>query len=527
MPLQGDYTFTDRELHDVLGFLELMNQPSSKQQESPELGFGILDEIGEFVSRPNIVPPPSAGLQFQPHISGIDPLLQLNGYAPADSGGLTNVPMSHPLYSSSLAERRSQAHQALQLHQTHQALQAHQVHQTLHLQNHQYPSHSSNVGGARGGLADMMTKSPEFLSMKKQTLYPDTKPDIRSTGASSSSQHWSNPVQQYSALKPDHEGGMTFGEDNAAKVSHGASEKQRRDRINNMIEQLRLLVPAGGGMRAMHPASFNPESASETKRSKYVVLVETIQLITLQNHQLKEREKEIEMLRQYKLEHEASCSIGGAGTSADPYATTFEGGKQKRPSTSELMKQILSQNDDMFEEELEAGSHSAAHSPRTMSCEEGGDGEQDSHPRPSSPERSETAQVQRSSGSGLGIQKSGGSGLAVQRSSGSGPGIQRSGGSGLASHPDVSIDMGLGHCYIKVTCVDRRGLLADILAALSSLPLEVKRAAITTSVSGAVTDIFEVKLDSGININAEDLKVRVVENLLSEDSALGSKRKAH
>ncbi len=35
--------------------------------------------------------------------------------------------------------------------------------------------------------------------------------------------------------------GGAYGGDGVPKVSHGASEKQRRDRINSMIDQLRLL----------------------------------------------------------------------------------------------------------------------------------------------------------------------------------------------------------------------------------------------------------------------------------------------
>lgn len=85
-------------------------------------------------------------------------------------------------------------------------------------------------------------------------------------------------------------------DDGPAKVSHGASEKQRRDRINSMIDQLRRLVPPGGGARGgmgsaapgMPPPS--PElCALEGKRSKYVVLAETIQLVTLLTHQVRDR----------------------------------------------------------------------------------------------------------------------------------------------------------------------------------------------------------------------------------------------
>ena len=34
----------------------------------------------------------------------------------------------------------------------------------------------------------------------------------------------------------------------AMRVSHGASEKQRRDRINAMIDELRVIVPSGAAV---------------------------------------------------------------------------------------------------------------------------------------------------------------------------------------------------------------------------------------------------------------------------------------
>lgn len=61
------------------------------------------------------------------------------------------------------------------------------------------------------------------------------------------------------------------------------------------------------------------------------------------------------------------------------------------------------------------------------------------------------------------------------------------------SVPGVEVDMGPDHCYLKVTCPDRRGLLADVLHALRTLPLEITRAAITTGPDGFATDIFELK----------------------------------
>uniref|UniRef100_A0A7S0IGZ0 BHLH domain-containing protein n=1 Tax=Micromonas pusilla TaxID=38833 RepID=A0A7S0IGZ0_MICPS len=73
-------------------------------------------------------------------------------------------------------------------------------------------------------------------------------------------------------------------DDGSQRVSHGASEKQRRDRINAMIDELRTLVPgqAGGG---------------EGRRSKYIVLQDTINMITVLKARCQAQERELVALR--------------------------------------------------------------------------------------------------------------------------------------------------------------------------------------------------------------------------------------
>ena len=56
-----------------------------------------------------------------------------------------------------------------------------------------------------------------------------------------------------------------------ARANHGASEKQRRDRINSKIDELRALVPA--------PAGKGGEGEEEKSRSKLSVLQQSIDLI--------------------------------------------------------------------------------------------------------------------------------------------------------------------------------------------------------------------------------------------------------
>lgn len=104
------------------------------------------------------------------------------------------------------------------------------------------------------------------------------------------------------------------------------------------------------------------------------------------------------------------------------------------------------------------------------------------------------------------------------------------------SVPGVEVDMGPEHCYLKVTCPDRRGLLADVLHALRTLPLEITRAAITTGPDGFATDIFELKqtfYGTEKEMSAEEIqaaveaKLKEAEEVFKEDcdEFLGGKRK--
>jgi hypothetical protein len=88
-----------------------------------------------------------------------------------------------------------------------------------------------------------------------------------------------------------------------------------------------------------------------------------------------------------------------------------------------------------------------------------------------------------------------------------------------SSPPGVEVHPGseAGTCYVRVACADRRGLLADILNALRQMPLEVVRAAITTSKEGYVNDVFELRCApdaGGAALANEDIKLAVERQLL-------------
>lgn len=60
---------------------------------------------------------------------------------------------------------------------------------------------------------------------------------------------------------------VAIGPDGKPQISHSVVEKQRRDRINNLIDELREIVP---------PQESSP---TDTKRPKHVVLADTIALV--------------------------------------------------------------------------------------------------------------------------------------------------------------------------------------------------------------------------------------------------------
>lgn len=238
------------------------------------------------------------------------------------------------------------------------------------------------------------------------------------------------------------------GEDGGNKVSHGASEKQRRDRINAMIDQLRVIgarhlrscahaLPVDDADDVHAVPSDAPRSGKgagssgdvgEGRRSKFVVLQQTIN--TLKSLQLRCAAQEEELAR-----------LRGAAPPAPPAASN---GRSAGSAPAEL---------------------------------------------PSLP----TAH---------GV-----------------PGVEVHQGSDTRT------------CFVRVSTMDRRGLLADILNALRAMPLEVVRAAITTSADGRVSDCFELRLASGAGggLRRDDIKRAVELQLLAaaadDDADEGKRRK--
>lgn len=257
-PAEFDYTFTDRELQDILGFMELQ-QTQGQSQEPP-------------TSTPSFFPassPASLGLQFQPHPPQGNPL----GSAPVHAFDQKFVGSKGDAPSSSSA-------------------------------------YGSGLGAPNGGLAagHPATRSNSISQGPAPAPFPDKRPSLlqaQSFGTSGNkadrgTAHWNSTAAATKLVNKSSATKLSACDAAEPKqhISHSTVEKQRRDRINSLIDevistmhafilclpwqlraekvsvlllQLRDLVPP-------QPLSSQQEGL-ENKRPKHVVLSDTIALV--------------------------------------------------------------------------------------------------------------------------------------------------------------------------------------------------------------------------------------------------------
>jgi len=447
---QAEYTFTDRELHDVIEFFEVMNTPPNHQslggkttqwtttsnRQNPVASTSF--DVGEYMNLPSSLPsqPAIGTLQFHPRTSPDD--------------DLHDMPQQP---HSTLPQNIRQPYSSRQLPVKHE------------WNDRGEQPNASNVVTPQGNLRELHGRG---ASGSGNDFSAVTNSGLNTMGRIGVNNGLSTPALDSSRMSGlnthvDHLLGPGYlcEDELPLKVSHGASEKQRRDRINSMIDQLRLLVPPRGG-GAQDPVAMSAADAAmmEGKRSKYLVLAETIQLLRQQQRQIEEKDAELAQLRAWKRQHQQQ---GGGGRS---------------PHTECALELELLETQNL---QIKSNCTSETGNSQTY-------GEEDSEDESMNMRGAEPAKHLEVSG--------------------------------------VVVDMGPNHCYIKITMLDRRGLLSDILNAIATLPLEVKRAAITTSRDGKVTDIFEVILDPGTQLSEEELRNQVLSALFASESvSSGSKRR--
>lgn len=394
-----DYTFTDTELQEILGLIE--QKAASQDVVSTQ----------DFPCTNGALPPPY-GLQFQPHAPAgtvLAPSVTAGAVGPVASPFVENpvVATGYPVKAD--PEHQQQIHYRTSMtgHGLEHSASFPMTDNMVMIQ----PPSAVMPDAANCISAGVNHNSYYVTGAGLGVLCPSPYPG----GLSAPS-----PSASYSKVSKSAASQLM---DNKSSVNHSFVEKQRRDRINSLIDELRDLVP---------PQKNAPKTdASDARRPKHVVLSDTVALLKSLQDKLK------------------------------------------------LDSSIYDADDKQF----------------TLI-----------KPEPASPERgkSDIARERRES-------------LSDSQ------GDMESGGITAPDMPNfpltssgvlgVSVEKGPDCLYVQVKCKDRRGLLSDIINALKLLPLEIRTAAVTTTQSGIVHDVFEVRADD------ESLDASSIEGVLLKSLA--------
>lgn len=253
-PNEFDYTFTDKELQDILGFME-------HQAGGPDTA--VTMAAPPFFA----VPPPSGlGLQFQPHP------------APVQSGSTSHLaPFDH-----------------------------------------------SSTAGVKGEVASSSTGfAPTVLGANGFPL-AGGHPRTRSSAFAAASTSM-NPSDRRLQQIP---GTATNRQDKEPRqhISHSTVEKQRRDRINSLIDELRDLVPPSS------PANSSQQDGLDNKRPKHVVLSDTIALVK----ELQDKARLGEVNQPAKQEEHAQALLQRSYPEGSTSRSSDQSGSPRANSTPDL-----------------------------------------------------------------------------------------------------------------------------------------------------------------------------------------------
>ncbi|GAB4813682.1 hypothetical protein N2152v2_000728 [Parachlorella kessleri] len=286
-----DYTFTEAELHDVLGYMEA-------QQSG-----GLVEPLPFY----------STALQFQPHNTSSQQVGIAESLVPLkpemfDVVDLGPMPPCPPVSSAMVPSAIATPPQQPQLNGGNYHPPPQQQQQQVSGTAYQQPpgmgqtgSSSSTGGGGsasvpHGGVVGVPSGADLAASMSggsqpgPQLPPPSQLPPPQ---PHTYQQYHPPPAVVRQAAPP-------VRKDGKPHVSHSTVEKQRRDRINSLIDELRELVPPS---RADAASAAHPPDPHDTKRPKHVVLSDTIAMVKELQERLAMSETQLAQLR----EHEEHC----------------------------------------------------------------------------------------------------------------------------------------------------------------------------------------------------------------------------
>ena len=251
------------------------------------------------------------------------------------------------------------------------------------------------------------------------------------------------------------------------QVSHSVAEKQRRDRINTLIDELRELVPID-----FETAEIQPYGDDPSKRPKHVVLSDTIKFVrntrARQLAEQKEKDRVMAVDAEAVGEDRGNCAAASVKKETEGLDSTSQCSNGELPSRKGL--------------DTGAARATAA---RKRVGSMNSDSSQGSDTHTLDTNDSENTKIEISVG---------------------------------ALQEDCKFS-------VNVNGKDRNGLLHDITRGLKSMGLEIKTAVIKTEATGVVSDTFEVDR-SYCKLTPDEVKLQLTEVLHEAQAGPGlDKRK--
>ncbi|GBF87405.1 hypothetical protein Rsub_00116 [Raphidocelis subcapitata] len=247
-------------------------------------------------------------------------------------------------------------------------------------------------------------------------------------------------------------------------LSHSTIEKQRRDRLNSLLDELGAMVPPSDGR------------SDGSRRPKHVILSDAIALLSSLQERLRLGGDEIAALRQ-RL---AAAEPGGGPAGAGGLDAACGGGGGA------------------------AGAGAGIDVPRVGGGAAGGARVK---PEPSSSAEFHMLPPTPSGTSPCELLNHGMLRCASSDAELSAPG---GGGGGTAAPCSLVVEQEGASLRVAVSCHDRDGLLSELVAAIKATGAAIAKASITSNGDGTARDEFELRLDETAGARLEDVRGAVL-----------------